>query len=292
MRWSTKKRLEFIESRLFWDGKISRKDLTDYFDISIPQATKDLKQYAELATGNIKYNTSSKHYVVGDDFRNVLTTIDSETYFSQLAISNLEKSGEFFCGTMPISYQLPFLTRSIAPSVLKELHKCMNGGFSVEIEYQSMNTPDPTRRMVSPHALGFDGIRWHIRALCHKSKIYKDFVLSRITATGETREFPHGHSNDYLWHNNIVFKIAPHNDLSPGQKQSVEREYNMINGEVSIEVKAAFYFYLIERLGLHAENEKIEGKRQQIILKNREEIVMKINLLQEIESTRIKELSL
>ncbi|EKD88151.1 MAG: hypothetical protein ACD_35C00035G0001 [uncultured bacterium] len=72
----------------------------------------------------------------------------------------------------------------------------------------------------------------------------------------------------------------------------LDRDYNMVNGEVSIEIKAAFSFYLIERLGLHAENEEIEGKRQQIILKNREEIVMKIKLLHEIESARIKELSL
>jgi hypothetical protein len=292
MRWSIKKRLEFIESRLFWDGKISRKDLTDYFDISIPQATKDLKQYAELAPDNIKYDTSAKHYVIGDNFQYVLATTDSDTYFSQLVISNLEKSGEFFCGKMPISYQLPFLTRSVAPSVLKELHKCMHGGYSIEIDYQSMNTPDPTRRMVSPHAFGFDGIRWHVRALCHKDKMYKDFVLSRITATGETKKFSHGHSNDYLWHNNIVFKIAPHNDLSPGQRQSIEREYNMVDGEVSIEIKAAFTFYLKERLGLHVEKEKIPGKKQQIILKNREEIDMRIKLLMEIESTRIGELSL
>lgn len=292
MRWSTKKRLEFIESRLFWDGKVSRKDLRDYFDVSTPQATKDLKQYAELAPGNIKYDTSAKHYVIGDDFQHALVTTDTETYFSQLAISNLENSGDFFCGTMPVSYQLPFLVRSVNPNILKELLKCMHDGYSVEIGYQSMNTPDPTRRMVSPHALGFDGIRWHIRALCHKDKMYKDFVLSRIISTGEKRKFSHGHSNDYLWHNNIVFKIAPHNDLSPGQKKSIECEYNMVNGEVSIEIKAAFTFYLRERLGLHLEKEEIQGKKQQIILKNREEIDMKIKVLREIESTRIKALSL
>ena len=292
MRWSTIKRLEFIESRLFWDEKISRKDLTEYFDISIPQATKDLKQYAEKAPGNIRYDKSAKQYVIGDDFQNTIATTDSETYFSQLAISNFEKSGDFFCGTMPVSYQLPFMARSVDPLLLKEMLKCMHGGYSIEIDYQSMNSPDPEKRTISPHALGSDGMRWHVRGLCHKDKMYKDFSLSRITGTEGKRKFLHGHANDYLWHNNLVFKIAPHLDLSPGQKQIIEREHNMVNGEGSIEIKAAFAFYLIQRLGLHVENENIPGKQQQIILKNREEIDMKIKLLREIELTRIKELSL
>ena len=69
MRWSTRKRLEFIESRLFWDGKISRKDLTDYFDVSVPQATKDLKMYSELAPENIHYDNRAKHYQAGTNFK-------------------------------------------------------------------------------------------------------------------------------------------------------------------------------------------------------------------------------
>lgn len=292
MRWSTKKRLEFIESRLFWDGKISRKDLTDYFDVSVPQATKDLKQYAEKAPENIRYDKSAKQYVIGENFQSTMTDTDCETYFSQLAITALEKSGDFFCGTMPVSYHLPIIARSVDPKVLKDILKCMHGGYSIEIDYQSMNSPDPERRMISPHALGSDGLRWHVRGLCHRSKKYKDFVLSRITGTGEMRAFPHGHSNDYLWHNNIVFKLTPHNDLSPGQRQIIEREYSMVDGEASIEVKAAFSFYLRERLGLRAENEGMPGKQHQIILKNREEIDMKIKLLEEIEAARIKDLSL
>lgn len=292
MRWSTKKRLEFIESRLFWDGKISRKDLTEYFDVSIPQATKDIKKYSEIAPTNIQYDSSAKHYVAGNRFLPVLATLEGESYFSHLIVSGLDKSpGEFFCGRVPQSYQLPLLARAIDSQILKQILKSMHGSESIEIEYQSMNTPDPTTRWISPHAFGFDGLRWHVRGLCHKDKMYKDFVLSRIISVGDSKIFPHGHLNDFLWHNNLVFKIAAHKDLSPGQKKSIECEFNMVNGEVAIEIKAAFHFYLKQRLGLHKENESISGKKQQIILTNREEIETKLALLREIESSRIKELS-
>ena len=65
----------------------------------------------------------------------------------------------------------------------------------------------------------------------------------------------------------------------------------MVNGEVAIEIKAAFHFYLKQRLGLYKENEAIAGKKQQIILINREEIETKLALLHEIEFSRIKGLS-
>ena len=293
MRWSTKKRLEFIESRLFWDGKISRKDLTDYFDVSIPQATKDLKQYAELAPENIKYDASAKQYVTGDDFRRTLAALDSETYLSHLTISYLEKTGDFFCGRLPESYMLPSMARSsVNNSILQVIHNCIQEGLSVLIEYQSMNGPDPTMRMISPHALGFDGARWHVRALCHNRKQYRDFNLNRIISTGERRKISIDHSNDYLWHTNISYKISPHSALSPSQRKVIENEYSMTNSEIIIEIKAAFHFYLIERLGLRIEKEKGSGKQQHIVLKNRKEIETKISLLNELESSRIKELPL
>lgn len=32
---------------------------------------------------------------------------------------------------------------------------------------------------LTPHALGHDGLRWHVRARCHRDGEYKDFILSR-----------------------------------------------------------------------------------------------------------------
>jgi hypothetical protein len=63
IRWGIEQRLEFIEFRLFWDGEINRSGITKQFSISVPQASNDLKRYAEQAPGNLVYDKSLKRYV-------------------------------------------------------------------------------------------------------------------------------------------------------------------------------------------------------------------------------------
>ena len=40
--------------------------------------------------------------------------------------------------------------------------------------------PDPIWRRITPHAFGYDGFRWHVRAYCHLDNKFKDFLLPRI----------------------------------------------------------------------------------------------------------------
>ena len=39
LRWGTERRLEFIDFRLYWEGRVNRADLTREFGISVPQAS-------------------------------------------------------------------------------------------------------------------------------------------------------------------------------------------------------------------------------------------------------------
>ena len=140
MRWSTKQRIEFIETRLYWEGKISRKDLTGYFDISIPQSTKDIKAYIEKAPDNIRYDSKAKQYVAAEGFEPVLISPDSETYLQRLLTSDPGQE-EFFCGSMPSFYNAPCIQRKIDPKILKYILKNINEGNAVHVEYQSMSGP-------------------------------------------------------------------------------------------------------------------------------------------------------
>ena len=47
LKWGVERRLEFIEFRLFWEGGVNRSDIIDTFDVSVPQASKDLTLYQE-----------------------------------------------------------------------------------------------------------------------------------------------------------------------------------------------------------------------------------------------------
>ena len=67
-RWGQERRLEFIEFRLLWEGRINRSELVDHFGISVPQASIDLSRYAELAPANLIYDKTAKAYVTGVQF--------------------------------------------------------------------------------------------------------------------------------------------------------------------------------------------------------------------------------
>lgn len=69
MRWSVERRLEFVEFRLFWEGRINRSDVMELFGVSAPQASADLKRYQELAPGNMQYSTQRKCYLSTESFQ-------------------------------------------------------------------------------------------------------------------------------------------------------------------------------------------------------------------------------
>ena len=288
MRWSTRQRIEFIETRLYWEGKISRKDLTEYFDISIPQATKDIKTYMEMVPENIKYDSRAKHYMAPTGFDPVLISPDSESYLKRLLSSDIDQKS-FFCGSMPSFYNAPCIQRPINPMVLKYVLKNIREGNAIYIEYQSMSGAGPTWRWISPHAIGFDGFRWHTRAFCHKGRVYKDFNLGRILNTGKVKSHPIDHSNDYEWFNEITFVIKPHPGLTDEQRAGIELDYGMSDGTLKFEVKSAFVFYMCKRLSLEKDHEKQEPIRQQIVLTNEDQIETQRQLLKKMSVNKIEE---
>jgi hypothetical protein len=288
MRWSTRQRIEFLETRLYWDGKISRKDLTGYFDISIPQSTKDIKAYIEKAPDNIRYDSKAKQYVAGEEFKPVFISPDSESYLKRLLTSDADQE-DFFCGSMPSFYNAPCIQRKIDPKILKYILKNINEGNAVNIEYQSMSGSGPGWRWITPHAIGFDGFRWHTRAFCHKSRVFKDYNLGRIYNTGETEPHPIDTSSDFQWFTDITFIIEPHPGLTGEQKKGIERDYGMSNGTLEFEVRGAFVFYMLKRLNLEDGHEENNPIKQQIVLINREQIESQRQMLEKMSANKIEE---
>ncbi len=79
-RWGQDRRLEFIEYRLRWAGHLNRSDLTDYFGISVPQASLDLSEYTRRAPGNLTYDRSTRTYVLADGFKPLFKGTNHERY--------------------------------------------------------------------------------------------------------------------------------------------------------------------------------------------------------------------
>jgi hypothetical protein len=274
MAWSIERRLAFVDFRLYWEGRINRKDLTDFFGISVPQASADLRKYQEKAPQNIGYDKSGKFYFATEKFKPVFISPDSSNYLSQLRlISNgILKEGEAFLGHIPSFDTIPNPARSVDSETLRSILKAIKDKMSLKIEYQSMSRGHPIWRRIVPHTLSYDGYRWHVRAYCHLRKNFRDFLLARILRVKDHKPDEIDSSADILWHKFIDVKIAPHPEFEEAQKRIIERDYGMENGTGSIRVRAALYFYLQRRLGLDEGCESRPPSEQQIVLVNRDKI--------------------
>jgi hypothetical protein len=83
IRWGVEQRLEFIEFRLFWEGRVNRSDIIEVFGVSVPQGSKDLALYQEHAPGNVEYHKSAKRYAT-KGFEPRFLRPDPNTYLSRL----------------------------------------------------------------------------------------------------------------------------------------------------------------------------------------------------------------
>jgi len=277
MRWSTESRLEFIEFRLYWEGGVNRADITSKFGVSVPQASKDLSQYQALAPENLRYDSSEKRYVCADQFRPQFLRLDSDRYLRQLqSIGDGTIGGEDTWIThVPAVDVMPIPHRRVDPELLRAALAAVRAHRSVEIRYQSMNPerPAPAWRRVTPHAFGFDGFRWHLRAFCHIDGRFKDFLVSRCL--GIRGEDVPGASpeSDQVWVEHIDVQLVPNPQLAPSQQQVIEFDYGMQAGVLHMKMRLWALYYFIKRLRLDVVAHMADRPQEApLVLKDPEEV--------------------
>lgn len=272
MKWSVEQRLSFIDFRLCWDGRINRSDLVDFFGISIPQASADLRQYQERAPGNASYDRVQKSYLRSSTFGPVFVSDDPSTYLHELLSLESQGDGASFIGSAPPIGTMPRVVRRVDPQVFLPVLDGIRRGLALEVVYQSMSREEASRRWISPHAFAFDGFRWHIRSYCHEHEDFRDFVLARIVSVGGHAESTARPRDDTAWHRYVTVRIAPDPGLSPGQRRAIAWDYGMDGGEASLVVRAALAFYLLKQLRLDRASDGLSPQARQIALVNREEL--------------------
>ncbi len=274
LRWGVEKRLEFIEFRLYFEGRMNRGDLMKIFGVSVNQASTDLNRYLKLAPENMVYDKSARSYLRSEVFRPLFLKLDADIYLNQLrAISEgvLAKADAWLMD-YPKFNAAPAPTRIVAPETLQFVLEALRQELTIEVRYQSLSTPTPEWRWISPHAIGFDGFRWHIRAFCDRDESYKDFLLARVVETREIRERKCDPETDRDWHEHVALDIGPHPGLSESQQRVISLDYGMQDGRVTLRVRRAFLFYTMKRLGLDRDPVTREPANQHIVLLNRDAI--------------------
>ena len=285
LKWGVERRLEFIEFRLFWEGGVNRSDLIDTFGVSVPQASKDLTHYQERAPLNAIYDKSARRYVAGPEFQPVFLDPDPDAYLMRLRsmAEGFAEPGSNWLSTPPDMDIALTLRRKVDTEVLRSVLAAVRDERSLELHYQSMNRdrPDPAWRRITPHAFGFDGLRWHVRAWCHETARFKDFLLSRVLGHGEFGEPGAGAAQDRLWQESFDIIIVPHPELSAGQQAVVAKDYNMVDGRAVLTVRYAMLFYVLKRLGLLEGARMRDPRAQHIVAANEREVATALGRTQQ-----------
>lgn len=273
LKWGVEQRLEFIEFQLFWEGGINRADITEFFGISVPQASNDLSKYQELVPKNVRYDRSEKRYFATDSFKPKFLEPDADQYLielSGLADSSISKN-QSWLSNPPIVDAMPIPHRRVDVTVLKDVLAAIRENNSIEVNYQSMNPkrPKPEWRRITPLAFGSDGLRWHVRAYCHIDLRYKDFLLSRCLDARDLGDPLESEDGDLQWNELFDVNLIPNPKLGDLQRKVIAKDYEMTGDRVTIPVRRALLYYFKKRLRLDVAEALDDPKEAPVIVENK-----------------------
>ncbi|MDX9973785.1 MAG: WYL domain-containing protein [FCB group bacterium] len=254
---------------------MNRSDITGFFGVSVPQASKDLSQYQDLAPENVRYDRSEKRYFATKSFKSRFLEPDADHYLAQLnsVIDAPSPLGHGWLTNPPSVDAMPVPHRRVDVSVLRQILAAIRAPASIEILYQSMNNErtEPIWRRITPHAFGSDGFRWHARAFCHIDHKFKDFILSRILDTRNQGEPGELGTQDNRWNNFFEVVLAPNSNLGENQQRVIAQDYAMEGGNIRIKVRRALLYYFRKRLRLDVANVLDDPREVPVVVMNKPE---------------------
>ena len=253
---------------------MNRSDLMEQFGLSVNQASADLNRYIGIAPDNMVYDKSARTYVCGSDFKARFLEPESSRYLAQLrslADGVLDREDSWISNLPPYA-SAPTPVRGVHPVTLRSVVGAIRRSEAIEVKYQSLSSPEPRWRWIAPHAIAFDGFRWHTRAFCLTKDRFKDFLLSRILEIRGSRQSETSAGEDRDWNSEVTLEVGPHPGLSETQAKVIALDYGMRGGKAKIKVRRALLYYALRRLGLDTDPAARRPQDQQIVLLNREVI--------------------
>jgi len=251
-----------IENIALWEGRINTTHLQAIFEIGRQKASDILSQYRTYHPLNLTYDASLKGYKPTEDFNSLYASGHIDSY-SQLISRNrhAEILPVFETGFCLLEAPL----RNISPLLVQPIIRAIRDNLRLDIGYTSLSSPEYESRIISPHCLVFNGVRWHVRAYCEKNADFRDFVLSRFNGEFEF-EGPARYTvaDDQRWNKKLELVIQPDPRLNSEKRRLLELDYQMTNGKRVIPVRAALLMYLTQRLRLDRYDSNPEA--QQIII--------------------------
>ena len=274
LRWGVHRRLEFIDFRLFWDGRFNRRDMAETFGISPQQASVDIGQYEQMAPNNLAYDRAEKTYRRTEQFAPAFIGESVERYLLQLvAVKNrwMRREDTWFDGFPPLEV-ISLRRRATDPTVLLRVLDAVHKRLEIDIEYGSLTGSMQPSLTIAPHALAHSAGRWYVRSWSRDHNDFRDYNLNRISAVTDSRPCSVDPALDFEWVHKMNLVILPNPELPPERQATVAAEHGMTDGRMVFPCRLSLSFYLMSEHALDVEPGVLKPERQQIVLQNRDEI--------------------
>lgn len=277
IKWTNRQRLQYIELMAYYTGVITRSAIANAFAVSDAAATKDLKQYTDIAPGNLVYKHSVFGFVPVAAFKAVFADLSPATVLPMIA-ANLAATGNpgpdrAVFGIPSESLVLP--NRLPEKALLAQITRAIHNRKKCNVSYHSLssNTSDG-KRIIEPQALVNTGFRWHVRAYNEATFDFRDFVLSRFTAAecldDEAESSAH---YDEDWTAIITLQLTPHPGLDANNRHSLLIDYGGRGDMIEIRLRRALIGYILQQLSVDTTpDHSLNPRKYPLIVLNRAEI--------------------
>jgi hypothetical protein len=264
--YAQQQRLAFIDFCLQYFGQMARADLVQHFNTGLASGTRDFTLYKELAPNNLILKHQTKLYYRSESFVPIFEH-DPETILTSLC----RGFGDGFASKIKASETCFDAIRLIHPNsdTIATLMRAIQYQQVLYCEYVSISSGASHRELI-PHAIVNNGHRWHIRAFDRKSNGFRDFVCTRfinMTKTAKRAQRLELSAADIAWSTMLPITLKPHPKLS--HSLAIELDYNMVNGELALEVRAALVGYLLQQWQVDCSiNNQLNEKQYPLALVN------------------------
>jgi hypothetical protein len=238
-------RLAFIELNLWFLGEVRRQSLVKRFQIKTASATRDLALYAMLAPCNMAYDSRAKSYFISEGF-SPLYKFSPDRVLTWLSQGFADGVPSIVSGCDVPAIQS---ARIGQPNLvtLGVVTRAIFQRLPLKIGYESLS--GSSERIIVPHTLVDNGLRWHVRGFDRKYGEFRDFVITRIVnpvidLNGAAMAHELG-SNDIACVDAVVLELVPHPDQP--RPEVTRLDYGMVDDLIKITVPTLIAGYTLRQ---------------------------------------------
>lgn len=251
MKHDMLRRFAFIEARLLWAGGLTASELANAFGIARQNAQETIKTYQQRHPGQMRYDRSQRRQVPEDGFEvhyirdDVGRFLDYQRAVSYTALFFDEPDWADLPFTDADALIHPLYDKGAARIALTALRQRE----VVAIGYWAKS--GARTRRISPHHLVYADDRYHLRAWCHETLAFLDFVVARIVTAQPCDDAWVSGDSDENWHQRVDLELEINAELPTAVQNSLRQDY-LRQDESTMKIRGlrkALVFYVERRLG-------------------------------------------